>query len=128
MITSTNNPLPAFTKSRDTAQAFWSNDILWIMLATALETGGRFSLMEQLCAEGSGPLTHLHMEQDETFCLMDGTVDFVMNGKKFAAAPCDFVSIPRWTPHSFRVTSPTCGVEPDQLLRAFGNGQQTIAF
>ena len=53
MTTDTTPELPAapgsvpFIHSVDTAPAYWWLDILWIILATGDDTGGRYSLMEE---------------------------------------------------------------------------------
>lgn len=94
-----------FISHRNTAPAYWSNDILWIMLATKQTTDGTFSVMEQLCAQESGPPWHYHATQDETFYLLEGTIDFFVDGKTLKAKPGAFISIPKGTPHKFKVTS-----------------------
>lgn len=116
MITTTQEseiPIPAylpFTHNRDDAPAYWSNDILWIMLATAQETAGTFSVMEQLCAHQSGPPLHLHATQDETFYVIDGTIEFYAGGQTMTATPGAFIAIPMGTPHWFKVTSESARV------------------
>ena len=51
----------------------WMQDILWIDAGgSASETGGRWSMMEQLMPLGAGPPPHKHLWSDETFYILDG--------------------------------------------------------
>ena len=47
-------------RSNTAAPAYWLVDVLWIVLADGRDTGGRFSMMEQLLPQGSGPGPHTH--------------------------------------------------------------------
>jgi hypothetical protein len=46
-------PPQAPPTNRETAPAYWNVDILWLLLATGEQTGGRYALMEELCPRGS---------------------------------------------------------------------------
>ena len=87
-------------------QPYWMVDILWVVLAERATTNGNFSLMWQLCPEGSGPGPHYH-DQDEGFFVMEGQINYVANGQPLVAKQGSFVWIPRGTVHSFRVESET---------------------
>ena len=41
-----------FIHNKDSAPAYWWLDTLWIVLADARDTGGRYPLMEELAAKG----------------------------------------------------------------------------
>ncbi len=86
--------------------AYWMVDILWVMLASAEQTGGGYSLMWQLCPQGSGPGPHYH-DQDEQFFVIDGHITYRACGRELQAGPGSFVLIPRGTVHAFRVDSET---------------------
>jgi mannose-6-phosphate isomerase-like protein (cupin superfamily) len=93
-------PLPGaegFIHGAETAPAYWWLDILWIVLADAKETDGRFSLIEQLLPKHSGP--HNHTWSDETYYMLDGEIKIARTG--------DFVIVPRNTRHAFRVDRET---------------------
>ena len=63
-------PMPGselFIHNVDSAAAYWWLDTLWIVLAEATDTGGRFSMMEELARKDSGPGPHKHTWSDETF-------------------------------------------------------------
>ena len=54
-----DTPLPATIASNAEAPAYWFLDILWIVLASTEQTGGRFTVMEQLMPQGAGPGPHV---------------------------------------------------------------------
>ncbi len=89
------------------APAYWLMDVLWIVLADGRDTGGRFSMMEQLLPKGSGPGPHRHTWSDETFYMLDGEITFLVGDEIRTARTGDFVMVPRSTRHAFRVDSNT---------------------
>lgn len=80
-----------------------------MLLADGAQTGGHYSLLEELCPRGSGPPPHTHT-QDEAFYLLEGEITFRAGEVTIQATTGDFVSIPRGTVHSFRVDSETARV------------------
>lgn len=119
--------LETFASHGDEAEALWQVDILWLMLATSEQTGGAYTLIEQLCPRGSGPPPHSH-DQHELFYLLDGEAIFLTDGRRRTAGPGSFVIIPAGTVHSFRVESETCrllnGYTPggfEKLIYTLGN-------
>ena len=113
MATNTPNtqpPMPGsepFIHNIDSAPAYWWLDGLWIVLAEAKDTGGRFSLMEELLCKDSGPGPHKHTWSDETYYMLDGEITFLVGDKVKTARTGDFVVVPRNTRHAFRVDSET---------------------
>ena len=99
----------AFVLSRETAPAYWSQGILWIMLATHEDTGGNYSLIEELIPQGPAAPPHIHENADEMFYLLDGEATF-FTGEENApikAGVGSMVYIPRGTRHSFQIDTPT---------------------
>jgi quercetin dioxygenase-like cupin family protein len=113
MRTKTPNTMPPmsgaelFIHNVDSAPAYWWLDTLWIVLAEAKDTGGRFSMMEQLAGKDSGPGPHKHTWSDETFYMFDGEIRFLIGEEIKTARTGDFLMIPRNTRHAFRVISET---------------------
>ena len=103
---SQTNPVKPFGSHASDAPAYWHQDILWTMLATAEQTGGVYSVIEELCPEGSGPPAHWH-EQDEAFYVLEGEVTLVAGDQKTQVSAGAFVFIPRGTVHSFRMDNGT---------------------
>jgi len=96
-----------FIHNKDSAPAYWWIDTLWIVLADATDTGGRYSLMEELAPKGSGPGPHKHTWSDETYYMLDGEITFLVADEIKTARKGDFVVVPRNTRHAFRVDSET---------------------
>ena len=129
------SPMPGatgFIQQVDEAPAYWMQGILWTMLADADDTGGRYSMMEQLLPKESGPPPHKHLWSDETFYILDGTIAFLLDGKIMTATKGAFIHIARNTSHAFRVDSDTArflnGYTPasmEALVAEFGRRTET---
>jgi quercetin dioxygenase-like cupin family protein len=103
-------PMPGsqfFIHNVDSAPAFWWLDDLWIVLAEAKDTGGRFSMMEELLPKDSGPGPHKHTWSDETFYILDGEITVLVGDEIKTARKGDFLMVPRNARHAFRVASET---------------------
>lgn len=96
-----------FVHNVDTAPAYWWLDILWVVLVTGEDTGGRYSLMYEALPKGSGAPPHKHTWSDEHFYILEGDITFMVAGEIRTGGKGDFVFIPRDTPHAFRVDSDT---------------------
>jgi quercetin dioxygenase-like cupin family protein len=49
--------------------------------ATSQDTGGAFSLTEEMWPPQVGPPPHIHHTQDETFYVLEGEMEFVTEGR-----------------------------------------------
>ena len=77
----------------------WSRDHTFVKVSSA-DTGGAFTLMEDnLKAEFALGL-HLHREHAETFYILEGDVDFHIDGGWITAKPGATVHIPANVPHA----------------------------
>jgi len=68
------------------------------------QTGGAFALLEALVPAHTGPPPHRHIAADETFILLDGSLDFHVGDRVHQARPGTVVFVPRGTPHHFSNT------------------------
>jgi quercetin dioxygenase-like cupin family protein len=91
----------AYIRSGKTAPAYWNLGLLWMILAEAKDTGGAYSIMEQVMPKSPGPVVHKHEKEDEAFYILEGHAVYTINDEKFEARPGDFLSIPRNAWHSF---------------------------
>ena len=91
----------AYMRSAKEAPAYWNLDLLWMVLAEAKDTGGAYSIMEQLIPKGPGAVVHLHETQEEAFYILEGHTIYTIGDQKFEVAPGDFLSFPKNTWHSF---------------------------
>ena len=99
---SKTNSIKPYALRVDEAPAYWAQDSLWIILASAEQTGGSYSLLEQLCPKNSGPAPHTH-EQDEALYILEGEITLVAGPERFTAKAGSFAYIPAGYVHSFCV-------------------------
>jgi len=83
-------------------------DTKWVLglqvkvLCTGAESNGTLCVAEIIAPPGGGPPTHLHIEQDEVFYVLDGQFEFLMGDRKVVAERGDTVHVPKQTMHYFR--------------------------
>ncbi len=99
------NPIKPYGIEVKNAPAYWSQDILWTVLANSEQTGGSYSLIEELCPQRSGPPPHTH-EQDEVFYVLEGEITLLAGPEKLTAKSGSLAYIPAHCVHSFRVDTP----------------------
>ncbi|WP_193194529.1 quercetin 2,3-dioxygenase [Nostoc sp. MG11] len=105
-MTAQNKP-QAFQVNSTEGRAYWGMGILWIMLATAEDTDGQYSCIEELIPQGPAAPDHIHEAADETFYIMEGEATFFVEDQPIKATAGSFVSIPRGTKHAFQIDSET---------------------
>jgi quercetin dioxygenase-like cupin family protein len=74
------------------------------MLCEARETGGNWSLFEEDVPPGMGPPPHRH-DWDEAYYILDGVVEFEIDGAVVRSSRGDFNYLPRGTVHGFKGAS-----------------------
>jgi mannose-6-phosphate isomerase-like protein (cupin superfamily) len=81
--------------------------------ATAADTHARFSLMERTLPPGGRmPPAHRHVDNDEAYFVLDGTVEFHVGEEVLQGSIGTFVLVPAGDTHTFGNT----GDEPARLL------------
>ncbi len=80
--------------------------------ATAGQTEGHFSLVDTTTASGAGTPAHVHSDDAEAFYVLEGSYEFVVNGKAGIHGPGSFVYMPQGCPHAFR----NVGAAPARML------------
>jgi quercetin dioxygenase-like cupin family protein len=76
------------------------------------DTNNQFSLVDVLTAPGAGTPPHLQKNDDEAFYVLDGTYEFMLDGKIISGLPGTFVFVPRGAAHAFR----NVGDKPARML------------
>lgn len=76
------------------------------MLCESQESGGAWSLFEEDVPLGMGPPPHRH-DWDEAYYILDGEVDFEIDGEPVRSGRGDFNYLPRNTVHGFKGASET---------------------
>ena len=88
-------------RSSDSGDAFWGPGDAYRFLVTGAETGGAYFAMEAIVPPGGSPPPHIHRNEDETFYVVEGSVDFLLGEETITAGVGDFVNVPRGTVHRF---------------------------
>lgn len=70
---------------------------------TGKDTSGRFTLMENDNPPGIGIPLHVHENEDEIFRILEGEMEFTVNGQTSTLKTGDTIFLPRQIPHSFKV-------------------------
>lgn len=73
-------------------------------LCDARETGGAWSLFEEEVPLGLGPPPHRH-DWDEAYYILEGEIDFSIDGQAVHSQAGDFNYLPRNTVHGFKGAS-----------------------
>ena len=72
----------------------------------AADTGGWLGVHDHLLPAGSATPWHVHPDDDESFLVLRGTVEFRVADERVVATADDALFVPRGVPHAFRVASP----------------------
>ena len=83
----------------------WHMGSLFRWLATARDTNGAYSLAEIEVRAGGEPPPHRHTNEDESFYVLDGEIDFMVDGEVTRARAGELVFLPRGRTHAFRVAT-----------------------
>lgn len=92
----------AYSVAPGEGTAIWMFDSLDTIKASAADTGGRFTLVEFLDFEGSGPPLHVHEREDRGFHVLEGEYTFFVGDEEFRAVAGTFVHAPRCVSHTWR--------------------------
>ena len=74
-------------------------------LCDARESDGAWSLFDEEIPHGMGPPPHRH-PWDEAYYVLEGEVDFEIDGEQLRISAGDFTRLPANTIHSFKGASP----------------------
>jgi quercetin dioxygenase-like cupin family protein len=73
------------------------------------DSGGAFTLLDNINPAGTYLPPHVHAQEDETFYVLEGEVEFQVDNQIVRAGPGATVYGPRGIPHAFKVISSTPG-------------------
>src|SRR5262245_2204235 len=103
-----------FTKTivrhRDEGEATWFINGLMHTKAGNAETGGAYCLMEHLLTSAANSPVHVHTEEEEAFYVLDGEIEFEVDGEVSIATPGTYALVPRGAAHAFSVLTDTARV------------------
>ena len=90
-------------RGRDDGEATWFINALMTTKASMAETDGAYSLTEHVVTAASNPPMHVQLDEDEAFYIIEGTVEFEVDGEEVTATPGTFAFVARGAAHTFRV-------------------------
>jgi quercetin dioxygenase-like cupin family protein len=126
------DPTP-YALGPEEGEALWGVDgALTTIKASAEQTGGRFSFIEEIGQLSEGTPLHRHREDDETFYVLEGEMTFYLgDSHPIPASAGSFVHIPGGAAHAFRVDSETARyllittAQHESFYRAISDPAQT---
>ena len=96
----------------------WAMGVLVTVKVKAADTGGAYSVFEDLIPPGAGPVPHTHTKEDETIFVLEGELRAWLGGKQYDVKAGDFVHMPRGVQHYFKNVSD----KPTRLLLSYTPG------
>jgi quercetin dioxygenase-like cupin family protein len=93
--------------SPDTQAAIWFLGALSQVRLSGEQTGGAFSLRDNLARRGNASPVHVHDRDDETFFVLDGELRVLAGEDDDTAGPGTVAVLPRRLRHAYVVTSAT---------------------
>jgi quercetin dioxygenase-like cupin family protein len=91
----------------DAQEAIWFLGALAQVRLSGEQTGGAFSLAENLSRRGNGSPVHVHDQEDETLFVLDGELRVFAGEEEHTAGPGTVAVLPRRLRHAYVVTSAT---------------------
>jgi mannose-6-phosphate isomerase-like protein (cupin superfamily) len=97
--------LPAYALDPDAGERLVFGEITILVRASAEDTGGAFSLFEEVPPLADTPL-HVHARDDELFYVLEGEHVFQVGDEEFRVGPGGVVFAPGSIPHAQRRVVP----------------------
>ena len=94
-------------RHRDDGPATWFLNGLMTVKASNADTGGAYCLMEHVLTPASNPPMHIQTDEEEAFYVIDGQIEFEVEGQVVLARAGTFALVPRGAAHTFRVLTDT---------------------
>jgi mannose-6-phosphate isomerase-like protein (cupin superfamily) len=92
-----------YTVADKEGPAYWFVGALLQRKAGGEETEGRFALLDQTMPPSYVVPLHIHVDEDEAWYLLDGTMTFYCGAHVIEAQERSWVFAPRGIPHTFKV-------------------------
>jgi quercetin dioxygenase-like cupin family protein len=97
---------------RDDARGFHAFGEEVTILLEGEQTSGKLTMWTEVTPPGGGPPPHYHLNEDETFHVLEGRVAFLSNGEWHEVGPGGAAHKPRGLVHTFR----NAGDQPSRML------------
>ena len=67
------------------------------------ETNGSYTVLDIIHPPKLGPALHIHPKGSETFYIVEGSYEFILDGNSIMGKPGDVIFVPKGVPHRFVV-------------------------
>ena len=93
-------------------RAVWAAGDRYTIKTSSQASGGAFAVMEALVPPQSGPPPHRHSREDEAFYVLDGELEFHVDGRRIVAGTGAWITLAKGSLHHFK----NIGQSPALLL------------
>ncbi len=83
-------------------RALWVLGELVTCKTTSEQTGGAYSLFEVTTQPGGGILPHVQHREDESFYVLEGEYEFLVEGRTISAGAGSLIYVPKGTLHAHK--------------------------
>ena len=84
------------------SRSLWVFGELVVCKTKSEQTGGAYSLFEVVTQPGSGPPPHVQHREDESFYVLEGEYEFLVEGRTLRAGTGSLLYVPRGNLHAHR--------------------------
>src|SRR3954454_16523106 len=92
----------------ETEQLWFLNSLIRVQVRHDEGRDG-ISVIEHLAPHGESPPLHIHQNEDETFCVLEGELHLRAGAADLRIGPGATILAPKGLPHTYRVESPDGG-------------------
>lgn len=82
----------------------WNGTFYRTILSTA-DSGGAMSITDSRCPAHSGPPRHVHSREDEIFVVLEGEVEFWLDGQTIRRGAGQTAFVPRGAEHTYKTVT-----------------------
>jgi quercetin dioxygenase-like cupin family protein len=84
------------------ARSLWVMGVLVTYKIPSHKTGGAYALFEVTTQPGAGPPPHIHHREDESFYVLEGEFEFLIEGRTIRVGAGSLLYVPKGTLHAHR--------------------------
>ncbi len=123
----------AYSPPGQGGRSFWAFGELLVCKTKSEQTGGAYSLFEVVTRPGSGPTPHVQHWEDESFYVLEGEYEFLVEGRTVRAGAGALLYVPRGNLHAHKylgegvgrmLVSQTPGGLHERFFEEIGQGRE----
>jgi len=95
-------PIPFILRPRGEGKRHFVAGDIYTILADSTETNGAYALVHARVLPGGGPPPHVHSREAEAFYVLEGEIEFLIEGQWKVVGAGGHVMAQPGTPHAFR--------------------------